>query len=226
MRTFRDSSLFAAVAFAIAAVGCSSEQDAPANPRFVKPASDVPGSDRYADISKIEFRDDVSTNAKIEPGLVDLILVDTSGQEKKIRDLASGKSTVLVMTRGYTDPICPYCSKYTAQLIKSYSQIAERGAEVLLVYPIKESKDAPNLDAFLKRSREILSEPDRPIPFPVLLDVELKAVNHLGIQKDLSKPATYVLDPNGEVRFAYVGNSWGDRPSIEAIVRQLDAIKK
>jgi peroxiredoxin len=189
------------------------------------PPSEAQGN-VYEDPSQIEFRDDVETNAKPEPGLVDLIFVDTSGQEKKVRELSSGKSTVLVVTRGYTDPICPYCSKYTAQLIKNYSQFADRGAEVLLVYPIAERKDAPKLEDFLKRSREILAEPDRPIPFPVLLDVELKAVNRLGIRKDLSKPATYVLDGNGDVRFAYVGNNWGDRPSIEAIVKQLDAMKK
>ena len=97
---------------------------------------------------------------------------------------------------------------------------------LLLVYPIKEKKDAPKLDDFLKRSREILAEPDRAVPFPVLLDVELKAVDQLGIRKDLSKPATYVIDAKGEVRYAYVGEKWADRPSIETIVKQLDAIKK
>ena len=64
------------------------------------------------------------------------------------------------------------------------------------------------------------------IPFPIVLDVELKAVNQLGIRKDLSKPATYILDKQGQTRFAYVGDSLADRPSVKALLDQLDALNK
>jgi peroxiredoxin len=225
MRTAICRDLTAVVAFAIAAAGCSSKEDFSGNPKYVQAPSEPQGN-IYEDPSKIEFRNDVESNSQPDPALVDLVLVDTNGQDKKIKEFSSGKSTVLVVTRGLTSPICPYCSKYTAQLIKSYSQFADRGAEVLLVYPIEAMKDALKLDDFLKKSREILEEPDRTVPFPVLLDVELKAVNHLGIRKDLSKPATYVIDSKGEVRYAYVGETWGDRPSIETILKQLDLLKK
>lgn len=60
--------------------------------------------------------------------------------------------------------------------------------------------------------------------FPVVLDVELKAVDRLGIRKDLSKPATYIIDRDGRVRFAYVGANIADRPGVDAIVAQLDQI--
>ena len=60
----------------------------------------------------------------------------------------------------------------------------------------------------------------------VVLDIELKAVDSLGIRKDLSKPATYILDKAGHVRFAYVGKSLSDRPSIKAILKQLDTLKE
>ena len=56
--------------------------------------------------------------------------------------------------------------------------------------------------------------------------VELKAVDHLGIRKDLSKPATYILDKQGQTRFAYVGDSLADRPSVKALLEQLDALNK
>jgi peroxiredoxin len=64
------------------------------------------------------------------------------------------------------------------------------------------------------------------VPFPVLLDVQLQAVDQLGIRKDLSKPATYIVDRTGEVRYAYVGNHLADRPSVQAVLQQLDQFAK
>ena len=49
------------------------------------------------------------------------------------------------------------------------------------------------------------------------------AVELLGIRKDLSKPATYILDGEGRVRFAYVGNSLADRPSVKALLETAAA---
>ena len=57
-----------------------------------------------------------------------------------------------------------------------------------------------------------------------MLDVELKAVDHLGIRKDLSKPATYILDKQGQTRFAYVGATLADRPSVQSMLEQLATI--
>ena len=63
-----------------------------------------------------------------------------------------------------------------------------------------------------------------PPPFPLVLDVELHAVDQLGIRADLSKPATYILDKQGQVRFAYVGSTIADRPSVKSLLDQLTAI--
>ena len=62
------------------------------------------------------------------------------------------------------------------------------------------------------------------VPFQILLDEDFKAVDHFGIRGDLAKPATYILDKEGKVRFAYVGTSTADRPSLKALLKQLDAI--
>jgi peroxiredoxin len=59
-----------------------------------------------------------------------------------------------------------------------------------------------------------------------VLDVELKAVDQLGIRKDLSKPATYVIDKEGKLRYAYVGKTLADRPSVKAILAELDQINR
>ena len=174
----------------------------------------------------IKFLDDVQSNTNLDAGIRDLTLLGVDGQETRIESLQGGKHLIVVVTRGNTDPICPYCSTQVADYIRSYDTITSRGAQVIVVYPIEKLADQKHRDAFLGKARELLKDPNRPTPFPVLLDVELKAVDKLGIRKNLSKPATYLLDRNGRVQFAYVGNSLADRPSIPAMLEQLDKLNK
>ena len=54
--------------------------------------------------------------------------------------------------------------------------------------------------------------------------LELKGVSALGIREDLSKPATYIVDQDGAVRFAYVGANRADRPSVDAVLAELQSI--
>jgi peroxiredoxin len=71
-----------------------------------------------------------------------------------------------------------------------------------------------------------MDRPPEVIPFPVLLDVELRAVDRLGLRHDLSRPATYILDKAGDVRFSYVGKDLSDRPSVKALLKELDLLEQ
>jgi peroxiredoxin len=62
------------------------------------------------------------------------------------------------------------------------------------------------------------------VPFPLLLDKDLKAVQSLGISGDLAKPSTYILDKKGNAVFAFVGETTTDRPSVQALLAQLDKL--
>ena len=64
------------------------------------------------------------------------------------------------------------------------------------------------------------------MPFPILLDEELKAVDFFKIRASLAMPSTYILDQQGQVRFAYVGTTVADRPSIDALLQQLDLLQE
>jgi peroxiredoxin len=55
-----------------------------------------------------------------------------------------------------------------------------------------------------------------------LLDRDCTACDRLGIRADLAKPSTYVLDTKGNVTYAYVGETSTDRPSVKAVLDQLD----
>lgn len=178
------------------------------------------------DHRKIEFRDDAKTNAKPESRLADLEFVDAAGNPVALKDHLGERIVVLVITRGATAQICVYCSTQTSRLIAAYDEFTKRGAEVLVVYPVESSENQQRLGQFLESARKKLAAPETPVPFPIVLDLNLKAVDRLAIRKDLSKPATYILDKQGEVRFAYVGQTPADRPSVKALLAQLDEINQ
>jgi peroxiredoxin len=174
----------------------------------------------------IHFLDDAAPNAAPGDAILNLQFTDQAGKSVRPRDLIGAKNLVVVFTRGYNGSICPYCSSYTSSLITNYPKISERATEVLVVYPIAKPDQSQRLDEFLKATFVRSGDGVTKSPFPVVLDVELKAVDALGIRKDLAKPATYILDKVGHVRFAYVGKSLSDRPSIKVILKQLDTLRE
>jgi len=204
-------------------LGCgpSTPTVTPATPG--KPLSQAEADAAFAEQARyINFLDDVSVQSAPQADLKTLSLTDTTGKQVVLGDVAPGRHLVVVMTRGFNGAICPYCSTQTARLIANYSQIQKLNAEVVLIYPLEADKNQSLLQDFLRKVNSVDKRSAEELPpFPVLLDVGLKVVDTLGLRKDLSKPATYILDPTGSVRFAYVGNTLNDRPSVKAIVQQL-----
>jgi len=213
------------VLFSVCLAGCGQE---PANPYATAPTGRVrdANTDPYGiSPNMIKFQDQLESNATPEIDLFDLKLIDRDGQPASLKEIANGKNLVLVMTRGYAGSICPYCSTQVSRLIANYAELERRNTQVVVVYPIETQADAGKSDEFVQRAVSMLAT-KKDLPFPILLDVELKAVDLLGIRKDLSKPATYILDGTGRVQFAYVSNTLADRPSVQALLEQLDKINK
>lgn len=205
------------------AVGCGDTP--PADPYANSGGGGDSGYEYLYGDDEITFLDDASSNSSLDAGLTGISFIESTGEERKIGDLAPGKTVVVVVTRGNTIPICPYCSTQTAQLINNYEAFKKLGAEVALVYPIETGADSARLTSFLDNVKTRLDDASNPVPFPVLLDVELKGVDQLGIRKDLSKPAAYVVDAEGVVRYAYVGEHLADRPSIAALLAEAGKYK-
>lgn len=178
------------------------------------------------DYRTIQFKDHVQSNVPADGSVGDLTFSDINGNEVSLKDYVGKKNVVLVVTRGFAGAVCLYCSTQTSRLLTNYKKFEERGAEVVVILPIETSEDTKRQRDFVVTVKNKLDTPVEKIPFPILLDIELKAVDHLGIRKDLSKPATYILDKQGQTRFAYVGDSLADRPSVKALLEQLDALNK
>lgn len=208
-------------------IGCGSNPP-PVAPTPVRTLSQEESDAAYREMAPgISFLDDVASQSPPTAELQSQTLVDLAGESTTLSDIAPGKHLVVVMVRGFNGGICPYCSTQTARLITKYQEIADLNAEIVLIYPLEAGKENTLATDFLGKVNAINSHPREELPpFPVLLDVGLKVVDLLGIRKDLSKPATYILDPGGAVRFSYVGNTLNDRPSVKAIVQQLQQLQQ
>lgn len=184
----------------------------------------------------IQFKDDAPSNSEARSqDLLKIDLQNPNGQTTALDQLRGDRPVVLVFTRGlvgsaeaddqghYGKSICTYCSTQTSRLIANYDKFRERNAEVIVVFPVARTDDQGEVQTFAARVQGA-GKTTADLPFPMLLDVDLKAVDALGIRADLSKPSTFILDSEGKMRYAYVGQTLSDRPSIKALLEQLDEI--
>lgn len=167
--------------------------------------------------------------------LGDLEVTDVDGNRRFVKDYRSEKNLVVVFSRGYYGAVCPFCSAQVQRLASEHKRIEEAGGQVLVIFPIKTSQDAKHRNVLVSAAEfglkdasdaaDGLADAASKLPFEIVTDPELKAVDQLDIREELSKPATYILDAGGKVRYAYVGRDPGDRPRVATIVEQLNAIK-
>ncbi|MDB4639995.1 peroxiredoxin family protein [Pirellulaceae bacterium] len=173
---------------------------------------------------EIKFDDDLVSNASPEQDFSSLMLTDSAGKEIYLKDFVGKSNLVFVVLRGYSYAVCPYCSAQTQRVINRYDEIKEQDANVVIAYPLNGRGDRDKLDLFIAAANRGTGLTNDELPLTLGVDFELKVVDALGIRADLSKPATYILDKSGKLRFAYVGDSLSDRPSVNAIINQLKQI--
>ena len=93
-----------------------------------------------------------------------------------------------------------------------------------MIFPTESDADTVKLDDLNQRIKSGEIPNDR-VPYPILLDINLTSVDQLGIRSELAKPSTYIIDRQGRVLFAYVGESIADRPSVDSVLKQLAQLK-
>lgn len=169
---------------------------------------------------EVVFKDDVESRGTAPENLDEIEFVDTRGQKVRLVDYRGERHVVLVFTRGFSGYLCPLCETQTSRLIANYDQFVARDAEVLLVFP----GQTDHLDEFIEAARTTNKGQVEEVPFPILLDESLKAVDFFGIRKSLALPSTYLIDKEGRMRFVYVGANPADRPSVKALLDQLDLV--
>jgi peroxiredoxin len=167
------------------------------------------------------FKDNAPTNAVVDPATFPQSYIDLQGKPVDLSRYRGTRKVVLVVLRGMPQApggqFCPSCLAQTSSLLANREEFDKRGAEVLLVYP----GPTDRLGEFLQTAKmQTPGEPEQ--AFRVLLDEQCRACERLGIRADLAKPSTYILDTQGNLVYAYVGATSTDRPSIRAILAQVD----
>ena len=152
-----------------------------------------------------------------------LVFTDPEGKEVKLADIMTEEYLVLVITRGWYGGVCFYCASQTSRWARRFDELELYYAQLAVIFPTESADEAVKIEELEKRIKKG-QIPNEDIPYPILLDINLSSVDQLGIRSDLAKPSTYIIDREGRVRFAYVGESIADRPTVDSILKQLSQL--
>lgn len=204
----KNGGIFAIIFAALASIGCDQDlgNTSPRKPTITQ------------EIEQNDFKPStIEDIGKVE-------VTDSEGKNVPLSSYFGQRNTVLVISRGYVvgygGGICPYCNAQVQQLASKYSELENLNAQVIVVFPVSDSSDS-------KHSQELESsalaglEGMSKLPFPILVDLKLVAVDQLGIRDQLAKPSTYIIDTEGKVRYSYIGRDRADRPTIPVLIKQL-----
>jgi len=110
------------------------------------------------------------------------------------------------------------CPTEIAEFGRRHPDFAKRGAEVLGV-----STDTHYVHLAWRRQHPEL----RGLPYPMLADIKRELASALGVlhkQEGVPLRATFIVDPEGTIRFASVNDLSVGR-SVDEVLRVLDALK-
>lgn len=169
--------------------------------------------------------------------ILDLPLTDAAGKPVSLRERAGEKHLVVVITRGSLAAvakadkgwirqefpnICPYCSSQTTGIVGILDQFAAQDAEVLVVFPVSQSAEQAHAGDLFKAGGLAVD----PLPVPMAFDVNLAAVEKLGLKAHLARPASFIIDRDRKLRFSYVAKKdSADRPSGSELLRHVTEIQ-
>lgn len=165
-------------------------------------------------------------NRTVAPDQLPLKFLDMDGKQVDLTSFRGKSNVVLVVLKGlpqnpaFGGAFCPRCLAQVNALAANHAEFKKREAEVLMVFP----GPTDRVPDFLAQGLVDGADGGLKLPFPLLRDTDLAAVNALGIKGDLAKPSTYILDKSGNAVFAFVGESDTDRPSVRSLLDRLDRL--
>lgn len=173
----------------------------------------------------------VESAIKVGDKVPDFVLPDAQGNKVSLADLRAKGPVVIAFYRGGW---CPYCNLTVAKLQQYLPKFEAKGASLVAI--------TPELPEFITKKTEEAS-----LTYPVLSDVGMKVGKDFGIkfildpalQKvytefglDVTKhngdntfqlplPATYVIDKDGTVTYAFVNVDYTKRAEPEDVLKAI-----
>ena len=133
-----------------------------------------------------------------------------------------GQKIVLVLLRGFDGEICPYCVAQTKALCDAgaLQEFKDRNVALEVVFPGSEA----GLAAFEESYRTLNKKTRRAygMRYADAFDVATK----FDLPGEKVQPATLIVDERGIVRFAYVGKTVEDRPTLPLLLEEIDRMDR
>lgn len=147
--------------------------------------------------------------------------LDHRGEVVDLQAARGQHQVLLVFMRGFDGYVCWYCTRQTADLVTHLKDFEQLNTKVYLVYP----GPAAAIPKFLAAVNHRLKTPKAvELPIPVLMDVDLKATNALGIPGDLAQPTSFILDPAGKLAYRRMSVNMQDRPTAAELLKVLATV--
>ena len=125
------------------------------------------------------------------------------GSNVELANLWASKRVVLVFYMGHW---CPHCQKQLGDLNEHQRDFGD--STVIAV-----SSDAPDDAGALKDKLGLV--------FDVYSDPDLQVIAKWGVADygaNIAKPATFVIQPGGQITFKKVGENQTDRPTVDEVI--------
>jgi peroxiredoxin Q/BCP len=148
----------------------------------------------------------------------DFSLSTPAGATVSLSGLLKSGPAVVVVLRGYPGYQCPICTQQVASLIGSAKEIADTGANVVLVYP------GP-VGQLKEKAQEFLEGTELPGNFHFVIDPGYEFTSAYGLRWDAVRetayPSVIVVGKDGKISFAHISDSHGNRASTDDVVKAL-----
>lgn len=131
-----------------------------------------------------------------------------------------GRKVLLVILRGFTAQVCVYCFAQTRELAPVTARLQQLGCELVVLFPGSRSR----FDAFRTACEREFG--DSPAPYHMVYDPDLELAKALGIEGNLARPSSLLLDTAGVVRFAYIAESVQNAADRPPASRLLDVVQR
>ncbi|MCB9879478.1 MAG: redoxin family protein [Planctomycetes bacterium] len=148
------------------------------------------------------------------------VMKGVDGNDVDLTTYRGKRRVMIVVLRGFLGEVCIYCVAQTKALAKARAKLEAANVEVLVIYPGARE----NEESFRRLYEEEFGE--GPPPYRVFYDPDLELVTKLGIKGDLASPTTLIVDEQGVVQYAYVGEHRADRPATKKLLEVIEGIGK
>jgi peroxiredoxin Q/BCP len=153
----------------------------------------------------------------------DFTLKTPGGEPIRLATLREKGPVVLVVLRGWPGYQCPICTKQVGELIGKSSEIAEAGAQTVLVYP----GPAQRLE---EHAKEFAKGKTLPENFHFVVDPDYDFTKAYDLRwnapRETAYPSTFVVGKDGQIAFAKISHSHGDRAKVGDVLQSLRRLKK